>query len=114
MFQLLFPLFAPIGTFVLALMLLRQDYQPVVVGYLTFLALDLIASLVAFRLDRRPLREVWVVIVQRFLYRPFLYVVTFAVVLAALRGARQRWNKLERTGAIDVARLEVGMEQPAE
>jgi len=93
---------------------LRFDFQPVAVGYATFLALDLVASLVAFRLDRRPLRDVWVVVVQRFLYRPFLYFVTFAVVLAALRGARQRWNKLARTGAVNVALLEMGIETPAE
>jgi len=114
MFQLLFPLLAPLGDFIFLLAVLRLDFKPVAVGYLTFLALDLIASLVAFRLDRRPLRDIWVVVVQRFVYRPFLYVVTFAVVLAALHGARQRWNKLARTGAVDVARLEIGMEAPAE
>ena len=114
MFQLLFPLLAPLGDFIFLLAVLRLDFKPVAVGYATFLALDLIASLVAFRLDRKPLRDIWVVVVQRFIYRPFLYVVTFAVVLAALRGARQRWNKLARTGAVDVARLEIGMEAPAE
>ncbi len=114
LFQLLFPLLAPLGDFIFLLAVLRFDFQPVAVGYATFLALDLVASLVAFRLDRRPLRDVWVVVVQRFLYRPFLYFVTFAVVLAALRGARQRWNKLARTGAVNVALLEMGIETPAE
>jgi cellulose synthase/poly-beta-1,6-N-acetylglucosamine synthase-like glycosyltransferase/spore germination protein YaaH/peptidoglycan/xylan/chitin deacetylase (PgdA/CDA1 family) len=114
MFQLLFPLLAPLGDFIFLLALLRLDFRPVAAGYATFLALDLVASLVAFRLDRRPLREIWVVVVQRFVYRPFLYVVTFSVVLAALRGARQRWNKLARTGAVSSARLEMGLETPAE
>jgi len=114
MFQLLFPLLAPLGDFIFLLAVLRLDFRPVAVGYATFLALDLVASLVAFRLDRRPLRDIWVVVVQRFVYRPFLYFVTFAVVLAALRGARQRWNKLARTGAINVARLSIGIELPAE
>ncbi|MGD0640844.1 MAG: glycosyltransferase [Roseiarcus sp.] len=113
MFQLLFPLLAPIGDFIFLLALLRLDLRPVAVGYATFLALDLLASSVAFRLDRRPLRDMWVVVVQRFVYRPFLYVVTFSVVLAALRGRRQLWNKLARTGAVDAARLEIGLEAPA-
>jgi cellulose synthase/poly-beta-1,6-N-acetylglucosamine synthase-like glycosyltransferase/spore germination protein YaaH/peptidoglycan/xylan/chitin deacetylase (PgdA/CDA1 family) len=110
--QLLFPLLAPVVAFVVLLALLRLDFRPVAVGYAAFLALDLVAPSVAFRLDRRPLRDIWVVIVQRFLWRPFLYFVTFAVVLAALRGARQRWNKLARTGAVDVAPLQAAVEAP--
>ena len=100
MFQILLPLLAPLGDGLLLMCLWRGDLPPVAIGYLMFLALDLIAAMVAFRLDRRPLGAAWVILVQRFYYRQFLYVVTFAAVQAVLRGGRRGWNKLERTGNV--------------
>jgi cellulose synthase/poly-beta-1,6-N-acetylglucosamine synthase-like glycosyltransferase len=103
LFQVLFPLLAPFGDLILLFCLLRRDIPPVAVGYMMFLAMDLVGSGVAFRLDRRRLRGIWVVFVQRFFYRQFMYVVTFAAVIGALRGRRHGWRKLERTGAIPLA-----------
>jgi cellulose synthase/poly-beta-1,6-N-acetylglucosamine synthase-like glycosyltransferase/peptidoglycan/xylan/chitin deacetylase (PgdA/CDA1 family)/spore germination protein YaaH len=100
LFQILFPILSPIGDFVLLASLFRRDLRPFAAGYLMFLAMDLIGSFVAFRLDRRNLWGLSVVLIQRFYYRQFMYVVTFASLLAALRGTRHGWNKLKRTGSV--------------
>ena len=100
LFQFLFPLLAPIGDALLLYCLWRGDFSPVAVGYLMFLGMDLVGAVVAFMLDRRPPAMAWVILVQRFYYRQFLYVVTFAALLAVLRGGRRGWNKLVRTGTV--------------
>ena len=100
MFQILLPLMAPIGDLMLIDCLWRGDLSPVAAGYLMFLALDLAGAIVAFGLDRRDPNPAWVILVQRFYYRQFLYIVTFAAVLAVLHGGRRGWNRLERTGRV--------------
>lgn len=99
-FQLLFPILSPIGDLVLALSLFRGDLKPIALGYLLFLAMDLTGSLIAFTLDRRSFRHLAVVLVQRFYYRQFMYVVTFKAILAAVRGRRHGWNKLDRRATV--------------
>jgi cellulose synthase/poly-beta-1,6-N-acetylglucosamine synthase-like glycosyltransferase/spore germination protein YaaH/peptidoglycan/xylan/chitin deacetylase (PgdA/CDA1 family) len=99
-FQVVFPLLSPIGDIVFVWSLLRGEFGAVVVGYLTFVLLDLVASLIAFRLDHRPMNRLSVVLLQRLYYRQFMYVVTFNASLAALRGGRHGWNKLERRGSV--------------
>jgi len=65
-----------------------------------FLVIDVIIAMVSFGIMKRPPASALVILVQRFFYRQFLYVVTFAALLAVLRGGRRGWNKLERTGSV--------------
>lgn len=51
-------------------------------------------------IERKPIWRLWVVFIQRFYYRQFLYVVALKSVLQALKGSRQFWNKLERRGTV--------------
>jgi peptidoglycan-N-acetylglucosamine deacetylase len=100
LFQLIFPLLSPLGDAVMVMCLLRRSFGALAAGYLLFLLMDCVSSLIAFRLDRRSYHGAWVVLVQRFYYRQFMYVVTIAALLAALRGRRHGWNKLSRTGTV--------------
>jgi cellulose synthase/poly-beta-1,6-N-acetylglucosamine synthase-like glycosyltransferase/peptidoglycan/xylan/chitin deacetylase (PgdA/CDA1 family)/spore germination protein YaaH len=99
-FQLLFPLLSPLGDAILLMCLVRHDFSAIAVGYCLFLVMDLLGSSIALHLDHRRLVDVWVVFIQRFYYRQFMYVVTFAAVLGVLGGRRHAWNKLHRTGSV--------------
>lgn len=100
LFQIFFPILSPIGDLVFLLALLRGDLRAVASGYVLFLLMDLAGSLLAFTLERRPRRLMWLILVQRFFYRQFMYVVTFRSLLATLRGRRHGWNKLQRRGSV--------------
>ena len=103
-FQVVFPLLSPIGDLVFLLSILRGDFGAIAAGYLTFLALDFAGSFVAFRLDRRSLGRLWVVLIQRFFYRQFMYILTFRAVFSAVKGRRHGWNKLDRRATVPAAR----------
>ncbi len=105
-FQILFPVLSPIGDVVLLLSLLRGDMGAVAVGYLTFLLMDLVGSLIAFGLDRRSPKSLWVVLIQRLFYRQFMYIVTFKSLIAAVRGGRHGWNKLDRSASVTYADIQ--------
>lgn len=100
LFQVLFPLVSPIGDAALLLALATGSWSAVLSGYLGFLAMDLLASVLAFALDRKPMRWLPLLLIQRFTYRQFLYLVSLRAMIAVLAGGRHGWRKLERTATV--------------
>jgi len=100
-FQVIFPLLSPIGDIMMVLSVFRGDWRAFLAGYLAFLAMDICGSLLAFTLDHKPMKWLSLLLVQRFSYRQIMYYVCFKAMLAALRGARHGWRKLDRTGALN-------------
>src|SRR5262249_36109378 len=88
LFQLIFPALSPIGDVVMVLAIFRGDWYAFAAGYVAFLLMDLCGSLLAFVLDGRPLRWLWLLLIQRFTYRQIMYYVSFRAIVSALRGAR--------------------------
>lgn len=100
MFQVIFPALSPIGDLVFLLSLIRGDMGAILSGYLMFLMMDLCGSLLAFTLEKKPKKLMWLILIQRFYYRQFMYVITFRSLLAILHGRKHGWNKLKRTGNV--------------
>jgi cellulose synthase/poly-beta-1,6-N-acetylglucosamine synthase-like glycosyltransferase/peptidoglycan/xylan/chitin deacetylase (PgdA/CDA1 family)/spore germination protein YaaH len=104
-FQVLFPLLSPIGDIIMVLSICRGDWKAFLAGYVAFLAMDICGSLLAFTLDHKPLKWLPLLLVQRFTYRQIMYYVCFKAMLAAVKGARHGWRKLDRTGSVDAGQL---------
>jgi hypothetical protein len=98
LFQLVFPTLAPLSLVVLLVSACRGMWVLPLIWFAVFVLVDLFSAAVALRLEKRSLTDLWVVLLQRFYYRPFMYVVTLRSLLAAIDGNRQHWNKLERRG----------------
>jgi cellulose synthase/poly-beta-1,6-N-acetylglucosamine synthase-like glycosyltransferase len=100
-FQVLFAAISPIGDLVMVLSLFRADYGAFLAGYIAFLLMDVCGSLLAFVLDGKPVRWLWMLLIQRFTYRQLMYYVSLKAMVAAIRGARHGWRKLDRMGTVD-------------
>ena len=92
---------------------LNGDWQPLpnalsslyLIGfmYAFFFVMELIGSLVAYKLDREnPKVLVWL-FWQRFLYRQLMYAVVLKSIKTAVSGIRTGWGKLERKGTVEMA-----------
>jgi cellulose synthase/poly-beta-1,6-N-acetylglucosamine synthase-like glycosyltransferase len=99
-FTVLLPLFAPVldlltvyGTFFL-------DRTEMAIGWLAVLALQVLTAILAFRLDREPLRPLWALPLQQFAYRQVMYLVLVQSVVTALTGGRLHWQKMRRSGEV--------------
>ncbi len=68
--------------------------------YALFFAVELLAGVVAYKMERRPMGVLWWLFLQRFCYRQIMYGVICKSVTRALHGNKQSWGKLERTGAV--------------
>ncbi len=119
-FQIMLPLVAPFMdiialTYMLAYLLGRyfhpesndpRDFQKAAFFFLLFLAIDFVASALAFLLERREkgqgenmqlLLHLWL---QRFTYRQLFSAVLLKTVKRAIDGKPFAWDKLERTAEV--------------
>jgi cellulose synthase/poly-beta-1,6-N-acetylglucosamine synthase-like glycosyltransferase/spore germination protein YaaH/peptidoglycan/xylan/chitin deacetylase (PgdA/CDA1 family) len=119
LFQLLFAMVSPIIDLALVVNVfstvtsihehgytaVKGDLRLVALFWLLFAAIDLVAGLIAFALERR---EQWRLIAwlipQRFGYRQIMYYVVIKAVVQALRGPRVGWSSIKRSGKVQVRR----------
>lgn len=69
--------------------------------FTAFLLMDLASAGAACAIEREPLRQAWLSVPMRFLYRPVLGWVIWRSVYKAVQGAWVRWSKVDRTAAFN-------------
>ena len=70
--------------------------------YAIFMVAELIAAAIALRLNGKPLRRLWPLVIQRFVYRQMMYAVMYKSLTRAFAGGATGWGKLARTGSVRV------------
>jgi len=98
-FQVVLPLLAPLVDLLALYGILFLDPAMVLAYWIGFNLVQLALAAYAFHLDREPMRPLWALPLQQFVYRQFMYAVIVQSVLAAVAGIRLRWHTSERTGA---------------
>lgn len=104
LFQVALPLLAPLIDVFTIYGLLFLNPLPVLAYWLSFNALAMGLAAYAFRLDGESLRPLWAMPLQQVVYRQLMYLVVIQSVFSALRGLRLRWQHVERTGEVELAR----------
>ncbi|WP_433786183.1 bifunctional polysaccharide deacetylase/glycosyltransferase family 2 protein [Actinomycetospora sp. CA-101289] len=102
LFQVLLPLLAPLVDIFLVYGLLFLDPVTTLVAWSAVLAVQCLAAVVAFRLERERLRVLWLLPLQQVVYRQLMYAVLIRSVVTAAGGIRLGWQKLRRTGGLEV------------
>ena len=74
----------------------------VIVLYLAFFCIELGSTMIAFKLDRESWKPLWLLFIQRFVYRQIMYVVAYQALWRAVSGWRQGWGVLKRTGTVQL------------
>jgi cellulose synthase/poly-beta-1,6-N-acetylglucosamine synthase-like glycosyltransferase/peptidoglycan/xylan/chitin deacetylase (PgdA/CDA1 family) len=103
LFQIALPLLAPLIDVFAVYGILFLDPVPVIGYWVGFNVLNLVLGWYAFRLDRESARPLWAMPLQQFVYRQLMYLVVIESVISALAGTRIRWQRIERTGDVEVA-----------
>ena len=111
-FQVLLPLLAPIIDVATAYAIFFAQTPEVAAVWLAFLAMQLLAAGYAFRLDGEPLRPLWSLPLQQFVYRQLMYLVVVQSVASAFYGLRLRWQAMRRTGGMDAVPVSVAAGPP--
>ncbi|XVU22265.1 bifunctional polysaccharide deacetylase/glycosyltransferase family 2 protein [Actinoplanes sp. CA-054009] len=103
LFSVLLPLLAPLIDLMALYGLLFLDRKITIIGWLAMLVVQVLTAILAFRLDREPLRPLWTLPLQQVVYRQLMYLVLLVSALAAVTGRRLRWQTIHRTGDLSSA-----------
>ena len=100
--QVLLPLFAPVVDVFALYGLFFLDPVRIAALWLGFLLVQFLMAAYAFRLDKEPLRPLWALPLQQFVYRQLMYVVVIHSLVTAVAGLHLRWHRMERYGSLRV------------
>ncbi len=100
-FQIVLPLLAPLVDIFLVYGLIFLNPMTTLLMWAGVLAIQVAAAAVAFRLEREPLRVLWLLPLQQIVYRQLMYAVLIRSAVTALGGIRLGWQKLRRVGGLD-------------
>lgn len=103
LFSVLLPLLAPLIDLMAVYGLLFLDRQVTIIGWLAMLVVQVLTAVLAFRLDREPLRPLWTLPLQQVVYRQVMYLVLLHSAIAAVTGRRLKWQTIHRTGDLSSA-----------
>ena len=121
LFQLLFTAISPLADLIFVLSVAgigvtwmehgatyaSQTGMQLAAVYLTFLAMDWIAAVIAFLMEPGEERRLtWLILIQRFAYRQLMYWVVVKSFVAAARGGLVGWGTQERKGTVAPVRRE--------
>jgi len=101
-FQIALPIIAPLIDLFAIYGIIFTDPVRVFTYWAVFNLLQLALAAFAFRLDHEPLRPLWALPLQQFVYRQLMYLVIIESTLSALVGIREHWRPLGRAGNVQV------------
>ncbi|MFD7179784.1 glycosyltransferase [Streptomyces sp. NPDC059904] len=103
LFMVVAPLLAPLIDVFLLYGLVFGPTEKTILAWLGVLAIQAVCAAYAFRLDRERMTHLISLPLQQILYRQLMYVVLLQSWITALTGGRLRWQKLRRTGRMDLS-----------
>ena len=98
---MLLPLLSPLIDVFLVYGLVFLDPWTTLALWGAVLAVQFVAALIAFRLEREPVGVLWALPLQQIVYRQVMYAVLIRSTITALAGIRLGWQKLRRLGGLD-------------
>jgi cellulose synthase/poly-beta-1,6-N-acetylglucosamine synthase-like glycosyltransferase/peptidoglycan/xylan/chitin deacetylase (PgdA/CDA1 family) len=106
LFSVVLPLLAPLIDLMAVYGLVFLDREVTLIGWSAMMVVQILTAVLAFRLDREPLRPLWTLPLQQIVYRQVMYLVLVHSALTAITGRRLRWQTMHRTGALADAHAE--------
>ncbi|HEX4805450.1 MAG TPA: bifunctional polysaccharide deacetylase/glycosyltransferase family 2 protein, partial [Conexibacter sp.] len=108
LFQVLFPLAAPLIDLFAIYSVAFLDPFPILGFWLAFNALQMVLAWAAFGYDGESRRPLWTLPLQQLVYRQLMYLVVIESIVTALLGSRLHWHRVARTGDVEVGARAAG------
>jgi cellulose synthase/poly-beta-1,6-N-acetylglucosamine synthase-like glycosyltransferase/peptidoglycan/xylan/chitin deacetylase (PgdA/CDA1 family) len=102
-FQVLLPLTAPLIDLFAVYSIVFLDPLPILAFWAAFNVFQLTLAWVAFGFDGESRRDLWALPLQQFFHRQIMYLVVYDAVISALLGSRLGWQRIERSGEVNIA-----------
>jgi cellulose synthase/poly-beta-1,6-N-acetylglucosamine synthase-like glycosyltransferase len=103
LFQIVLPLLAPMVDVYLVYGMFFLDPVVTAAAWGVVLVIQLTLGAVAFRLEGEPMRALWLLPAQQFVYRQLMYAVLIQSIATAVAGVALLWQKVPRIGTFNAA-----------
>jgi cellulose synthase/poly-beta-1,6-N-acetylglucosamine synthase-like glycosyltransferase/peptidoglycan/xylan/chitin deacetylase (PgdA/CDA1 family) len=100
LFTVLLPVLAPLLDLFAIYGTVFLNRWETLAGWFAVLVVQTVTAVLAFRLDSEPLRPLWALPLQQFVYRQIMYLVLLESVAAALTGRRLHWQHMHHAGEV--------------
>jgi len=111
--HILTPLLAPLADVAAVIAMVLGHFRAVVPYFVALIVAELLLTALAMKIDRARWSLMWDWLINRSLYRWFLFVALCRAVVAALRGGAVGWGKLVRTGTVEAPTAVAAAPAPA-
>jgi hypothetical protein len=98
-FQVLLPLVAPLAIYSVVF----GDPLPILAFWAAFNLFQFVLTWVAFGLDGEPRRDLWALPLPQSFHRQIMYLVVCDAIISVPLGTRLSWQRIERTGDLNLA-----------
>jgi cellulose synthase/poly-beta-1,6-N-acetylglucosamine synthase-like glycosyltransferase len=113
LFSVLLPTLAPLIDLMAVYGFFFLDRTVTLIGWGAMMVVQILTAILAFRLDREPIRVLWTLPLQQVVYRQVMYLVLLYSALTAITGRRLAWQRMHRTGELAHANARITSDTPA-
>jgi cellulose synthase/poly-beta-1,6-N-acetylglucosamine synthase-like glycosyltransferase len=113
LFSVLLPTLAPLIDLMAVYGFFFLDRTVTLIGWGAMMVVQILTAILAFRLDREPIRVLWTLPLQQVVYRQVMYLVLLYSALTAITGRRLAWQRMHRTGELSHANARITSDTPA-
>ena len=99
-FQIILPLFSPLADLMMIIGLFSDDPLKILIYYASFVLIDFLVAIIAFRMEKEDYKKLVYIIPQRFVWRQLMYYILFKALRKAIKGELSGWGVMKRTGNV--------------
>ena len=99
-FSLFIPMLTPLADIMMIIAIATGNGKMIIMYYFGFFFIEVTAAMLAFSFERENIKVLWLMLLQRIIYKYILWIVLMKAVLKAIKGELQGWGVLKRTGNV--------------
>ncbi|HXA02172.1 MAG TPA: glycosyltransferase family 2 protein, partial [Cytophagaceae bacterium] len=100
LFQLIIPILTPLADILMIASVFAGNGLLILLWYSIFLAMEMAGAIMAFSFEKEKKGKLWLMLLQRIIYKYFLWYVLVKSISKAIKGELISWGILKRTGSV--------------
>jgi peptidoglycan-N-acetylglucosamine deacetylase len=99
-FQLLIPVLTPLADILMIASIVAGNGLLILLWYSIFLCMEMLGAMMAFSFENEKKGKLWLMLLQRIIYKYFMWYVLMKSIMKAIKGELISWGILKRTGSV--------------
>ena len=102
-YSLFIPMLTPLSDILMIIAIATGNGKMIIIYYFAFFIVEVSGAIMAFSFEKEKIGVLWLMLLQRIIYKYILWIVLMKAFLKAIKGELQGWGVLKRTGSVGAA-----------